>query len=94
MKKHSSMIDETGEVRELTAKDMKQFRPAREVLPASLRKKVGVRGPQKAPVKQAVSVRYSPEVLEQFRASGAGWQARMDAALKDWLKTHDPRDAV
>jgi len=24
-------------------------------------------------------------VLEQFRATGPGWQTRIDAALKDWL---------
>lgn len=30
------------------------------------------------------------DVVEQFRASGEGWQTRMDAALKDWLKTHSP----
>jgi len=28
--------------------------------------------------------------VEQFRASGDGWQTRMDVALKDWLKTHSP----
>ena len=32
--------------------------------------------------KQLVSIRYSPEVVSHFRASGAaGWQARMDAVL-------------
>ena len=40
--------------------------------------------------KQAVTVRYSPDVLEAFRATGAGWQARMNDALKDWLQTHSP----
>ncbi|MFM6062793.1 MAG: BrnA antitoxin family protein, partial [Microcystis panniformis] len=25
--------------------------------------------------KQLVSIRYSPEVIDYFRASGAGWQA-------------------
>ena len=40
--------------------------------------------------KEQVSVRYSAEVLAAFRASGAGWQTRMDAALRDWLKTHSP----
>ena len=40
--------------------------------------------------KQAVTVRYSPEVLAAFRATGAGWQTRMNAALRDWLKTHSP----
>jgi uncharacterized protein (DUF4415 family) len=46
------------------------------------------RGPGKQPRKVQVSVRYSPDVLEAFRATGAGWQTRMDEALKDWLKTH------
>ncbi|MDP2163218.1 MAG: BrnA antitoxin family protein [Hydrogenophaga sp.] len=40
--------------------------------------------------KQAVTVRYSPDVLAAFRATGAGWQARMNDALKDWLQTHSP----
>ena len=40
--------------------------------------------------KQAVTVRYSPEVLAAFRATGAGWQTRMNDALKDWLSTHSP----
>ncbi|CBL44706.1 probable phage associated protein [gamma proteobacterium HdN1] len=47
-------------------------------------------GPQKASRKVAVSIRFSPDVVEHFRATGAGWQTRMDAALKDWLKTHSP----
>jgi len=36
--------------------------------------------------KQLVSIRYSPEVIDYFRASGAGWQARMDAVLKDYVR--------
>ena len=48
------------------------------------------RGPNKLPVKEQVAVRYSPEVLAAFRASGRGWQTRMDKALRDWLKTHTP----
>ena len=47
-------------------------------------------GSSKAGAKQAVTVRYSPDVLAAFKATGAGWQTRMDAALKDWLKTHSP----
>ena len=49
------------------------------------KRKPGQRGPQVAPTKQLVSVRYSPEVLDFFRASGAGWQSRMDDALKQWV---------
>jgi uncharacterized protein (DUF4415 family) len=40
--------------------------------------------------KERITIRLSPEVVQAFRASGAGWQTRLDAALKDWLKTHSP----
>ena len=52
------------------------------------KRKPGQRGPQLSPTKQLVSVRYSPEVLAFFRASGAGWQSRMDDALKQWVFSH------
>lgn len=52
------------------------------------------RGKNKRPSKEQVAVRYSPEVLAAFRASGAGWQTRMNAALADWLKAHSPEDLV
>ena len=39
-------------------------------------RKQGERGPQLAPTKQLVSVRYSPEVLQYFKATGDGWQTR------------------
>ena len=52
------------------------------------KRKPGQRGPQVAPTKQLVSVRYSPEVLVFFKASGAGWQSRMDDALKQWVSSH------
>jgi uncharacterized protein (DUF4415 family) len=72
-------------------------RPAREVLLpqvyeglAALRRNRGERGPQKAPTKVATTIRLSPEVSAAFRATGQGWQTRIDDALKDWLKTHDP----
>jgi uncharacterized protein (DUF4415 family) len=29
----------------------------------------------------------SPDVVQAFKAGGAGWQTRIDAALKDWLST-------
>jgi uncharacterized protein (DUF4415 family) len=28
------------------------------------------------------------DVLEAFRATGKGWQTRMNEALKEWLKEH------
>ena len=46
-------------------------------------------GSVKADTKQAVTVRYSPDVLAAFRAMGSGWQAKMDDALREWLRTHN-----
>jgi uncharacterized protein (DUF4415 family) len=86
MPKRKSLIDSKGEVREISSADLKRFRTAREALPASVRPKVGVRGPQKAPTKERITIRLSPEVLARFRATGEGWQSRMDAALQDWLR--------
>jgi uncharacterized protein (DUF4415 family) len=48
------------------------------------------RGSNRRPTKEQVAVRYSPDVLAAFRATGRGWQTRMDEALRDWLKNHSP----
>lgn len=88
MPKSRPLIDAKGEVRELTTADMKRFRPANEVLSEKLRAKLKVRGPQKTPTKERITIRLSPEVVQRFRATGDGWQTRVDAALKDWLKSH------
>jgi uncharacterized protein (DUF4415 family) len=59
-----------------------------ESLPSKLRKAISSRkrGPQKAPRKVPVSIRLSPDVVEAFRASGAGWHARVDEILRDHIK--------
>ncbi|MDR0380184.1 MAG: BrnA antitoxin family protein [Candidatus Accumulibacter sp.] len=44
-----------------------------------------VRGPNKRPKKEQVAIRYSPDVLAAFRATGKGWQTRMNDALREWL---------
>jgi uncharacterized protein (DUF4415 family) len=43
------------------------------------------RGPGKRPKKEQVAIRFSADVLAAFRATGRGWQTRMDAALREWL---------
>jgi uncharacterized protein (DUF4415 family) len=83
-----------GKSRALTAKEAAQwsigvavkgggYKTVREAVAA--KRKQGQRGPQVSPTKQLVSVRYSPEVLEFFRSTGAGWQSRMDDVLKQWV---------
>lgn len=48
--------------------------------------------PKAETVRERITIRLSPDVLAQFRATGPGWQTRMDAALADWLKEHDPEE--
>ncbi len=38
--------------------------------------------------KERITIRLSRDVVAQFRATGSGWQTRIDAALKDWLRQH------
>ena len=58
-------------------------------LPEPLQAKLRGR-PKAAVTKERITIRLSQDVVERFRASGDGWQTRVDAALKDWLKTHSP----
>ncbi|OZI75339.1 BrnA antitoxin family protein [Bordetella genomosp. 6] len=91
MKKPSpEMIDKNAP--EWGEAEFARAKPAAEVLPVALQAKLGIRrrGPNKTPTKQTVTIRLSPDVVDAFKVSGAGWQTRIDAALKDWLKTHRP----
>jgi uncharacterized protein (DUF4415 family) len=48
-----------------------------------------VRGrPKSASKKRLISVRYSPEVIEYFKSTGEGWQARMDGVLREYVARH------
>lgn len=67
---------------ELTEAQFAQARPFAEAFPdlaAMLRRG---RGPQKAPVKRQVSLRLDRDVVERFKATGPGWQTRMNDALR------------
>ncbi len=46
----------------------------------------GVRGPQKSPTKQPISIRLSPDVLAHYRARGKGWQAEIDRILRQAMR--------
>jgi uncharacterized protein (DUF4415 family) len=57
-------------------------------LPPELRRTLSgrTRGPQRAAKKVPVSIRLSPDVVEAFRSTGAGWQARVDEILRAHIK--------
>jgi uncharacterized protein (DUF4415 family) len=44
--------------------------------------------PKKADAKVHIHIRLSPQVLGHFRSSGPGWQTRIDAVLRSWVKRH------
>jgi uncharacterized protein (DUF4415 family) len=94
MPKSKPLTDIEGEVRELTAADMKRFQNVKQALPDTLLNKLNVRGPQKTPTKERITIRLSPEVVQRFRDTGDGWQSRVDTALKDWLKSYKPAGGV
>jgi len=84
------LTDADGEVRELTEEDFKTAIPF-SALPESLRDKLSAikkRGPQKKPTKIPTTIRFDADVLAELKASGKGWQTRVNEAVRDWLKTH------
>jgi uncharacterized protein (DUF4415 family) len=89
MAKRLPLTDEDGEVREITADDFKNFKPASDVLPQELLAVLPRRGrpPVDSP-RQAVNIRLAPDILSAFKSTGKGWQSRINDALRDWLKTH------
>jgi uncharacterized protein (DUF4415 family) len=46
------------------------------------------RGPQKAPTKVPTTIRFDPDVLAALKATGKGWQTRVNEAMREWIKAH------
>ncbi len=77
-----------------TAEDFSQARPASEVLPQVFGEKkakemLKPRGrPRVEFPKERINIRLSHEVIAHFKSAGAGWQTRMDSALKQFIAEH------
>jgi uncharacterized protein (DUF4415 family) len=79
-------LKEVSDSPELTKADFAKAKPFSEVFPdlsASIRRG---RGPNKAPTKEQVSLRLSPEVVRHFKKGGRGWQSRIDETLLKVVK--------
>jgi uncharacterized protein (DUF4415 family) len=48
------------------------------------------RGRPTGTTKTSTTLRFDVDILEAFKATGKGWQTRMNNALRDWLKNHSP----
>ena len=69
-----------------TDEQLAQARPFAEVFPEwaeEIRRNKG--RPKQEKTKKAVSLRLDEDVIDGFKASGDGWQARMNAALRAHL---------
>ena len=80
------LTDEEGEVRELTAEDFKGMRPIAEVDPGMLEavaqwRKVG--RPKADSPKVHISFRLAADVVDGIKATGQGYNARVEQALRD-----------
>lgn len=80
-----AMIASDPDAPEVTDAQLAQARPFAEAFPAlaeALRRNAGGR-PRADQPKVAVSLRLDQDVLARFKASGPGWQTRMNRALRD-----------
>jgi uncharacterized protein (DUF4415 family) len=80
------------DIPELTAEDFARARPMKEIFPDiinAFERMRGMRGPQRAPVKERVGLRLDADVVEHFRSTGSGWQARVNEILKQHVAGND-----
>ena len=81
--KHSKF--DMDDAPELTPALLKKLRPASELMPPALYEAVrkrGQRGKQKAPTKKQVTLRLDADIEKFFRATGDGWQTRINDFLR------------
>ncbi len=68
---------------EATDEELKNARPFAEVFPELMESFRRSRGRPAVPrPKQQISLRLDPEVIDKFKATGKGWQARINEVLK------------
>lgn len=84
------LMDDKGEIRELTATDFALLKPFSD-LPVDEQVFLLNKGlPDRAEPSQVEELRLnlSRPVLERFRATGTGWEQRVDEALREWIAEH------
>ncbi|MFD1704448.1 BrnA antitoxin family protein [Methylopila henanensis] len=68
---------------EWTEEDFLNAKPFAEVFP-EMYEAIRKRGP--ARTKEAVSIRLDQDLVAKLRATGPGWQSRVNDALRAWLE--------
>lgn len=77
-----TLSDKNGDVGELTAADLKRFKPAKEIVPHIVERHARTRGKQKTPTKVQTTIRLDADLIEHFRSKGKGWQTRLNDELR------------
>lgn len=54
----------------------------------AVKPKIRIGRPKAAVTKERITIRLSRDVVTQFRATGEGWQTRMDAVLRQYITEH------
>jgi uncharacterized protein (DUF4415 family) len=92
---HEIQPDEYEEVPELTDESAKRgrwFVAGVQVPPeegkAALRKALRPGRPKATTTKISTTIRLDADVLAAFKATGHGWQTRLNQVLREWLKRH------
>ncbi len=67
---------------EITDEQWAKARPMTEAMPELVAAMRRMRGAQAAPTKEHLSLRLDRDVLAAWRATGPGWQARINDALR------------
>ena len=81
-----SDIDDVSDSPEITAEEMSKAKSFSEVFPELAESAKRVRGKQKAPTKQLVSLRLDREVVDAYKSNGAGWQSLINETLKNAVR--------
>ena len=68
---------------ELDADWFAKARPAAEVQPQVVQRHQRVRGSRRRRAKERVTIRLDADIAAHFRATGRGWQTRLNDALRD-----------
>jgi uncharacterized protein (DUF4415 family) len=55
---------------------------------ASVKPRLRMGRPKAELTKERITIRLSRDVVTQFRATGQGWQTRMDSALRQYIAEH------
>ncbi len=80
------LTDEEGEVRELTLADFRKMKPVREAMPELVEAVEGARRigrPKAEAPKVHIGFRLAADLVAHIRATGRGYNARVEEALRD-----------